>query len=142
MEQLELELPTWDTSVTGSSFIYYATIPALAQFFITKGDPLCLLAVVGLPLRGHVLTVCLSSSSKGLASSSTFTLEEGTIYLSAEPDAVELPEDSASVLDVYLVSTWGSTSSPSLLVYKWAQAWLTRKKSEMCLVLRKRIGTL
>ncbi|XP_040835118.1 phosphatidylinositol 4-phosphate 5-kinase type-1 beta isoform X2 [Ochotona curzoniae] len=44
----------------------------------------------------------LYSNSKGLASSSTFTLEEGTIYLSAEPDTVELPEDSASVLDVYL----------------------------------------
>ncbi|KFO22887.1 Phosphatidylinositol-4-phosphate 5-kinase type-1 beta [Fukomys damarensis] len=46
----------------------------------------------------------LYSNSKGLPSSSTFTLEEGTIYLTAGPTAVEVQDDSASVLDVYLVS--------------------------------------
>ncbi|XP_008578886.1 PREDICTED: phosphatidylinositol 4-phosphate 5-kinase type-1 beta isoform X4 [Galeopterus variegatus] len=44
----------------------------------------------------------LYSNSKGLPSSSTFTLEEGTIYLTAEPDALEMQDDNASVLDVYL----------------------------------------
>lgn len=43
----------------------------------------------------------LYSNSKGLPSSSTFTLEEGTIYLTAEPNALET-QDDASVLDVYL----------------------------------------
>ncbi|XP_055434238.1 phosphatidylinositol 4-phosphate 5-kinase type-1 beta isoform X2 [Bubalus kerabau] len=43
----------------------------------------------------------LYSNSKGLPSSSTFTLEEGTIYLTSEPDALEM-QDDASVLDVYL----------------------------------------
>lgn len=43
-------------------------------------------------------------SSKGLPSSSTFTLEEGTIYLTSEPNALEMQDDNASVLDVYLVS--------------------------------------
>ncbi|EPY84500.1 phosphatidylinositol-4-phosphate 5-kinase, type I, beta isoform 2-like protein [Camelus ferus] len=42
------------------------------------------------------------SNSKGLPSSSTFTLEEGTIYLTSEPNALEIEEDNASVLDVYL----------------------------------------
>ncbi|XP_012592387.1 phosphatidylinositol 4-phosphate 5-kinase type-1 beta isoform X2 [Microcebus murinus] len=44
----------------------------------------------------------LYSNSKGLPSSSTFTLEEGTIYLTAEPNALEMQDDNASVLDVYL----------------------------------------
>lgn len=44
----------------------------------------------------------LYSSSKGLPSSSTFTLEEGTIYLTSEPSALEMQDDNASVLDVYL----------------------------------------
>ncbi|KAF6126418.1 phosphatidylinositol-4-phosphate 5-kinase type 1 beta [Phyllostomus discolor] len=44
----------------------------------------------------------LYSNSKGLPSSSTFTLEEGTIYLTSEPNAVEIEDDNASVLDVYL----------------------------------------
>uniref|UniRef100_A0A8C2MD99 Phosphatidylinositol-4-phosphate 5-kinase, type 1 beta n=1 Tax=Cricetulus griseus TaxID=10029 RepID=A0A8C2MD99_CRIGR len=46
----------------------------------------------------------LYSNSKGLPSSSTFTLEEGTIYLTAEPNTLEIQDDNASVLDVYLVS--------------------------------------
>ncbi|XP_077004471.1 phosphatidylinositol 4-phosphate 5-kinase type-1 beta isoform X2 [Tamandua tetradactyla] len=44
----------------------------------------------------------LYSNSKGLPSSSTFTLEEGTIYLTAEPNTLEMQDDNASVLDVYL----------------------------------------
>lgn len=44
----------------------------------------------------------LYSNSKGLPSGSTFTLEEGTIYLTSEPNAVEIEDDNASVLDVYL----------------------------------------
>uniref|UniRef100_A0A8C6QI23 1-phosphatidylinositol-4-phosphate 5-kinase n=1 Tax=Nannospalax galili TaxID=1026970 RepID=A0A8C6QI23_NANGA len=44
----------------------------------------------------------LYSNSKGLPSSSTFTLEEGTIYLTAEPNALDMQDDNASVLDVYL----------------------------------------
>ncbi|XP_032722459.1 phosphatidylinositol 4-phosphate 5-kinase type-1 beta [Lontra canadensis] len=44
----------------------------------------------------------LYSNSKGLPSSSTFTLEEGTIYLTSEPNALEMQDDNASVLDVYL----------------------------------------
>ncbi|XP_072815662.1 phosphatidylinositol 4-phosphate 5-kinase type-1 beta isoform X1 [Vicugna pacos] len=44
----------------------------------------------------------LYSNSKGLPSSSTFTLEEGTIYLTSEPNTLEIEEDNASVLDVYL----------------------------------------
>ncbi|XP_036116401.1 phosphatidylinositol 4-phosphate 5-kinase type-1 beta isoform X6 [Molossus molossus] len=44
----------------------------------------------------------LYSNSKGLPSSSTFTLEEGTIYLTSEPSALEMQDDNASVLDVYL----------------------------------------
>uniref|UniRef100_A0A8I5TZZ0 Frataxin, mitochondrial n=12 Tax=Hominidae TaxID=9604 RepID=A0A8I5TZZ0_PONAB len=46
----------------------------------------------------------LYSNSKGLPSSSTFTLEEGTIYLTAEPNTLEVQDDNASVLDVYLSS--------------------------------------
>ncbi|MXQ79027.1 hypothetical protein E5288_WYG000362 [Bos mutus] len=42
-----------------------------------------------------------SLAGKGLPSNSTFTLEEGTIYLTSEPDALEM-QDDASVLDVYL----------------------------------------
>ncbi|XP_075414969.1 phosphatidylinositol 4-phosphate 5-kinase type-1 beta [Tenrec ecaudatus] len=44
----------------------------------------------------------LSTSSKGLPSSSTFTLEEGTIYLTPEPDAPDAQDDNTSVFDVYL----------------------------------------
>ncbi|KAM7092461.1 phosphatidylinositol 4-phosphate 5-kinase type-1 beta isoform 3-T4 [Molossus nigricans] len=44
----------------------------------------------------------LYSNSKGLPSSSTFTLEEGTIYLTSEPSALDMQDDNASVLDVYL----------------------------------------
>ncbi|XP_049489243.1 phosphatidylinositol 4-phosphate 5-kinase type-1 beta isoform X8 [Panthera uncia] len=44
----------------------------------------------------------LYSNSKGLPSSSTFTLEEGTIYLTSESNALEMQDDNASVLDVYL----------------------------------------
>uniref|UniRef100_A0A452V3I6 Phosphatidylinositol-4-phosphate 5-kinase type 1 beta n=1 Tax=Ursus maritimus TaxID=29073 RepID=A0A452V3I6_URSMA len=44
----------------------------------------------------------LYSNSKGLPSSSTYTLEEGTIYLTSEPNALEMQDDNASVLDVYL----------------------------------------
>nr|XP_035158984.1 phosphatidylinositol 4-phosphate 5-kinase type-1 beta isoform X2 [Callithrix jacchus] len=44
----------------------------------------------------------LYSNSKGLPSSSTFTLEEGTIYLTTEPNTLEVQDDNASVLDVYL----------------------------------------
>ncbi|XP_020920285.1 phosphatidylinositol 4-phosphate 5-kinase type-1 beta isoform X1 [Sus scrofa] len=45
----------------------------------------------------------LYSNSKGLPSSSTFTLEEGTIYLTSEPNTLEMQDDNASVLDVYLI---------------------------------------
>ncbi|XP_023620345.1 phosphatidylinositol 4-phosphate 5-kinase type-1 beta isoform X3 [Myotis lucifugus] len=45
----------------------------------------------------------LYSNSKGLPSSSTFTSEEGTIYLTSEPNALEMQDDNASVLDVYLI---------------------------------------
>ncbi|KAM9206577.1 LOW QUALITY PROTEIN: phosphatidylinositol 4-phosphate 5-kinase type-1 beta [Dugong dugon] len=44
----------------------------------------------------------LYSNSKGLPSSSTFVSEEGTIYLTSEPDAPETQDDNDSVLDVYL----------------------------------------
>lgn len=60
-------------------------------------------------------------SSKGLPSSSTFTLEEGTIYLTSEPDALEM-QDDASVLDVYLVSNIWFLPLLFCLVYKWIQA--------------------
>lgn len=51
-----------------------------------------------------MLIILLYFSSKGLPSSSTFTLEEGTIHLTSEPNALEMQDDNASVLDVYLVS--------------------------------------
>lgn len=60
-----------------------------------------------------MLTVTLLYfSSKGLPSSSTFTLEEGTIYLTSEPNALEIEDDNASVLDVYLVSSLPFLSLP------------------------------
>ncbi|EMP30451.1 Phosphatidylinositol-4-phosphate 5-kinase type-1 beta [Chelonia mydas] len=46
----------------------------------------------------------LYSSSKGLPSSSTFTLEDSAIYLTSEQSTLEMENDNASVLDVYLVS--------------------------------------
>ncbi|KAF4025408.1 hypothetical protein G4228_017572 [Cervus hanglu yarkandensis] len=64
----------------------------------------------------------LYSNSKGLPSSSTFTLEEGTIYLTSEPTALEMQDDNASVLDVYLVSNIWFLPLLFLLVYKWIQA--------------------
>ncbi|XP_035747605.1 phosphatidylinositol 4-phosphate 5-kinase type-1 beta isoform X4 [Egretta garzetta] len=45
----------------------------------------------------------LYSSSKGLPSSSTFTLEDSAIYLTSEQSTLEMENDNASVLDVYLV---------------------------------------
>ncbi|XP_061484699.1 phosphatidylinositol 4-phosphate 5-kinase type-1 beta isoform X4 [Rhineura floridana] len=42
------------------------------------------------------------SSSKGLPSSSTFTLEDSAICLTSEQSTVETENDNASVLDVYL----------------------------------------
>lgn len=53
-----------------------------------------------------MLILLLYFSSKGLPSSSTLTLEEGTIYLTSEPNALEMQDDNASVLDVYLVSNF------------------------------------
>ncbi|XP_039401223.1 phosphatidylinositol 4-phosphate 5-kinase type-1 beta isoform X3 [Mauremys reevesii] len=44
----------------------------------------------------------LYSSSKGLPSSSTFTLEDSAIYLTSEQSTLEMDNDNASVLDVYL----------------------------------------
>uniref|UniRef100_A0A8C6YD04 Phosphatidylinositol-4-phosphate 5-kinase type 1 beta n=1 Tax=Naja naja TaxID=35670 RepID=A0A8C6YD04_NAJNA len=44
------------------------------------------------------------SNSKGLPSSSTFTLEDSAICLTSEQSTVETETDNASVLDVYLVS--------------------------------------
>ncbi|XP_027578170.2 phosphatidylinositol 4-phosphate 5-kinase type-1 beta isoform X1 [Pipra filicauda] len=44
----------------------------------------------------------LYSSSKGLPSSSTFTLEDSAIYLTSEQSTLEMENDNASVLDVYL----------------------------------------
>uniref|UniRef100_A0A8C0FSK5 Phosphatidylinositol-4-phosphate 5-kinase type 1 beta n=1 Tax=Bubo bubo TaxID=30461 RepID=A0A8C0FSK5_BUBBB len=46
----------------------------------------------------------LHSSSKGVPSSSTFTLEDSAIYLTSEQSTLEMENDNASVLDVYLVS--------------------------------------
>lgn len=45
-----------------------------------------------------------SLSSKGLPSSSTYTLEDSAIYLTSEQSTLETENDNASVLDVYLVS--------------------------------------
>ncbi|XP_054253558.1 phosphatidylinositol 4-phosphate 5-kinase type-1 beta [Indicator indicator] len=44
----------------------------------------------------------LHSSSKGLPSSSTFTLEDSAIYLTSEQSTMEMENDNESVLDVYL----------------------------------------
>ncbi|XP_068523668.1 phosphatidylinositol 4-phosphate 5-kinase type-1 beta isoform X4 [Anas acuta] len=44
----------------------------------------------------------LYSSSKGLPSSSTYTLEDSAIYLTSEQSTLETENDNASVLDVYL----------------------------------------
>lgn len=44
----------------------------------------------------------LYSSSKGLPSSSTFTLGDSAIYLTSEQSTLETENDNASVLDVYL----------------------------------------
>ncbi|NXG20429.1 PI51B kinase, partial [Grallaria varia] len=41
-------------------------------------------------------------SRKGLPSSSTFTLEDSAIYLTSEQSTLEMENDNASVLDVYL----------------------------------------
>ena len=81
-------------------------------FFIPKGFPKLGLfshnfaSIRGFRSGGHVLIVLLCFSSKGLPSSSTFTLEEGTIYLTSESNALEMQDDNASVLDVYLVSNF------------------------------------
>uniref|UniRef100_A0A2K5YAT8 Phosphatidylinositol-4-phosphate 5-kinase type 1 beta n=1 Tax=Mandrillus leucophaeus TaxID=9568 RepID=A0A2K5YAT8_MANLE len=72
----------------------------------------------------------LYSNSKGLPSSSTFTLEEGTIYLTTEPNTLEVQDDNASVLDVYLVSNV-LVSSPPLLVCKWIQAMAYTRTSSI-----------
>ncbi|XP_071588099.1 phosphatidylinositol 4-phosphate 5-kinase type-1 beta isoform X3 [Heliangelus exortis] len=45
----------------------------------------------------------IDSSSKVLPSSSTFTLEDSAIYLTSEQSTLEMENDNASVLDVYLV---------------------------------------
>lgn len=45
-----------------------------------------------------------SLCSKGLPSSSTFTLGDSAIYLTSEQSTLEMENDNASVLDVYLVS--------------------------------------
>lgn len=63
--------------------------------------------VLGFCFGGHISSLFFFIFfSKGLPSSSTFTLEEGTIYLTSEPNAVEMQDDNASVLDVYLVSNF------------------------------------
>ncbi|XP_077792041.1 phosphatidylinositol 4-phosphate 5-kinase type-1 beta isoform X6 [Podarcis muralis] len=51
------------------------------------------------------------SNSKGLPSSSTFTLEDSAICLTSEQSTVETENDNASVLDVYLLRT-----GPGLLI--------------------------
>lgn len=73
----------------------------------------------------------LYSNSKGLPSSSTFTLEEGTIYLTSEPNAVEMQDDNTSVLDVYL----------SLSLHCLNQM-LNVKKQSVCLMTLRTTGTL
>uniref|UniRef100_A0A2K5D4C5 Phosphatidylinositol-4-phosphate 5-kinase type 1 beta n=1 Tax=Aotus nancymaae TaxID=37293 RepID=A0A2K5D4C5_AOTNA len=72
----------------------------------------------------------LYSNSKGLPSSSTFTLEEGTIYLTTEPNTLEVQDDNASVLDVYLVSNFLVSCFP-LLVCKWIQAMAYTRTSSI-----------
>ncbi|XP_028911905.1 phosphatidylinositol 4-phosphate 5-kinase type-1 beta isoform X2 [Ornithorhynchus anatinus] len=44
----------------------------------------------------------LYSNSKGIPSSSTVTLEDSAIYLTSEQSTLEIQDDNASVLDVYL----------------------------------------
>lgn len=78
--------------------------------------------VLGFCSEGYMLIILPYFSSKGLPSSSTFTLEEGTIYLTSEPTALEMQDDNASVLDVYLVSNIWFLPLLFLLVYKWIQA--------------------
>uniref|UniRef100_A0A2K5RBE2 Phosphatidylinositol-4-phosphate 5-kinase type 1 beta n=1 Tax=Cebus imitator TaxID=2715852 RepID=A0A2K5RBE2_CEBIM len=72
----------------------------------------------------------LYSNSKGLPSSSTFTLEEGTIYLMTEPNTLEVQDDNASVLDVYLVSNFLVSCFP-FLVCKWIQAMVYTRTSSI-----------
>uniref|UniRef100_A0A8D1F979 Phosphatidylinositol-4-phosphate 5-kinase type 1 beta n=1 Tax=Sus scrofa TaxID=9823 RepID=A0A8D1F979_PIG len=87
----------------------------------------------------------LYSNSKGLPSSSTFTLEEGTIYLTSEPNTLEMQDDNASVLDVYLVSKSlvVSASPPGLKrdpghslyknrFYKIRPAWVLKETVALC----------
>uniref|UniRef100_A0A8C9B1B7 Phosphatidylinositol-4-phosphate 5-kinase type 1 beta n=1 Tax=Prolemur simus TaxID=1328070 RepID=A0A8C9B1B7_PROSS len=69
----------------------------------------------------------LYSNSKGLPSSSTFTLEEGTIYLTAEPSALEMQDDNTSVLDVYLVSSVSVSSLPFWFV-NGSRPWLAQEQ--------------
>ncbi|KAL6092449.1 hypothetical protein STEG23_022795, partial [Scotinomys teguina] len=73
-----------------------------------------LLDILLLPCVVGILQLWICS--KGLPSSSTFTLEEGTIYLTAEPNTLEMQDDNASVLDVYLAFELGSPS-PFLVRY-------------------------
>ncbi|XP_016069754.1 PREDICTED: phosphatidylinositol 4-phosphate 5-kinase type-1 beta [Miniopterus natalensis] len=73
----------------------------------------------------------LYSDSKGLPSSSTFTSEEGTIYLTSEPNALEMQDDNASVLDVYL----------GLSLHGLNQM-LNVKKQNVCLMNLRTTGTL
>lgn len=88
-------------------------------FFIPKGFPKLgffshnFASIRGFCSGGHLLIVLLCFSSKGLPSSSTFTLEEGTIYLTSESNALEMQDDNASVLDVYLVSNFPFFPFPS-----------------------------
>ncbi|GAB5579679.1 phosphatidylinositol 4-phosphate 5-kinase type-1 beta isoform X5 [Prionailurus iriomotensis] len=68
-----------------------------------------------------------SASIKGLPSSSTFTLEEGTIYLTSESNALEMQDDNASVLDVYLISENGDHST--VVEEKFLHSGITQRKS-------------
>lgn len=78
--------------------------------------------VLGFCSEGYMIIILPYFSSKGLPSSSTFTLEEGTIYLTSEANALEMQDDNASVLDVYLVSNTWFLPLLFLLFYKWIQA--------------------
>ncbi|KAM8963078.1 phosphatidylinositol 4-phosphate 5-kinase type-1 beta isoform 1-T1 [Lycaon pictus] len=73
----------------------------------------------------------LYSNSKGLPSSSTFTLEEGTIYLTSEPNTLEMQDDNASVLDVYL----------NLSLHHLNQL-VNVKKQSVCLMNMRTVGTV
>ncbi|XP_019516640.1 PREDICTED: phosphatidylinositol 4-phosphate 5-kinase type-1 beta isoform X3 [Hipposideros armiger] len=73
----------------------------------------------------------LYSNSQGVPSSSTFTLEEGTIYLTSEPNALEMQDDNASVLDVYL--SWSLHCLNQML---------NVKKQSVCLMNWRTTGTL